>query len=115
MGCLGHKAVEDKKNDRPNQEQKVEKIEVQKKDDEEKRKKDEEEKRKRDEEEKRKKDEEEARKKKEEEAKKAKEEEGKITTKGPLLDLPEDNIELVSFTSKTMNLKRMQQLELIEH
>ena len=46
MGCLGHKAVEDKKNDRPNQEQKVEKIEVQKKDDEEKRKKDEEEKRK---------------------------------------------------------------------
>ena len=90
MGCLGHTAVEEKKNDRPNQEQKVEKIEVHKKDDEEKKKKDEEEKRK--------KDEEEAKKKKEEETKKPNEEEGKDTTKGPLLDLPEDNIELAYFT-----------------
>ena len=72
-------------------------------------------KKKKDEEEKRKKDEEEAKKKKEEETKKPNEEEGKDTTKGPLLNLPEDNIELVSFTQKTINLKRMQQLELIEH
>ena len=54
--------------------------------------------------------------KKKKEAKKKKEEEGKvIPKKGPLLELPEDNIESVSFSPKTMNLKRMQQLELIEH
>ena len=45
-------------------------------------------------------DEEEAKKKKEEETKKPNEEEGKDTTKGPLLDLPEDNIELVLLPKK---------------
>lgn len=34
---------------------------------------------------------------------------------GPLLKLPEDNIELVSFTEKTMDLKKMRELELMEH
>ena len=37
MGFMGHKDVEERKNDRPNQEQKFGKIEIQKKDDEEKR------------------------------------------------------------------------------
>ena len=37
MGFMGHKDVEERKNDRSNQEQKFGKIEIQKKDDEEKR------------------------------------------------------------------------------
>ncbi len=38
-----------------------------------------------------------------------------LAKKGPLLKLPGNNIELVSFTAKNIDYKKMQELELMEH
>ena len=78
----------------------------------------EEEKKEKEEEIKRKK-EEEIKRKKEEEIKRKKEEEEKQKKSFKIIDslieLPDDNIEVISFTQKTMDLQKMRELELLEH
>ena len=113
MGCAGNKSVEEKENKKRLKGDNIQKeqqnnldleknVDDQKlKDKEEKKKKEEEEKKKKEEEEKKKKEEEE--KKKEEEEKKKKEEE----------DL--NNIKFLTFNSKTIDLKKFRQQELIKH
>ena len=104
MGCLGQKTVEDKNQKKEQNFNRNE--ELIRREEEEKRKKEEEEKKLKEEEEKKKQEEQEKEKEKNKE---------EVQKKGPLLILPEDNIELVTFTEKTMNLKKMQLLELEEH
>ena len=120
MGCATGKSTEEKEN-KPITNNNVQVVEVTKKDnqvlkekEEEERKKKEEEERKKKEEEEKKKKEEEEKMKKEEEEKKKKEESG-VKIVDSLIVLPEDNIELASFTAKTMDLKKMRELELSEH
>ena len=70
------------------------------------------------EEEKKKKELEKKRKKEEEEKRKKEEDEKKNNSFkiiDSLIEFPDDNIEVISFTQKTMDLQKMRELELLEH